>query len=504
MLAKSCDHKLDDIISAMEDAAKAYEIADESDLETAMRAQIQQLRDQLKTQQDLDFARQRAIDKEAIADAKYALSQFDDAMGIYIELVSDFAAVNDVNGSGRVASGISKCRRGLLLECVKQNNEDLLQLAVQLAAEEPEEWSDVNDDEVGVTSGSKVVPRFSSTTTTRAITLVEAPPAICCNELWPMPDRTTWDPAVSLFSPLEIIDEHSEVVSVSVDVGAVLDKRELVIVRHKRMLPDGRFVMLEYSVPSAHMQHFYQGGLHKDDDEDDTEASASAATSSDAGTSLFGGLFGGDTDSPELEHPAAQEPKKPELYLWAEIVSSVSNDFRSTVTVIRSADLLLAGGGFLGSVMSAARSLMSENPSQTVARAIAVKYAKKSLMGLMHDADTLLSLGAFDESLQKYISAEERAKYLDDSEFIVRANVGKSNCLRGKERMALVDRNRVKQAQHGLGDLLSRANKLRAEVHLPNLEADDTWLLYFESAFNKAAKRSEIEAKVDQIHEELT
>jgi hypothetical protein len=335
---------------------------------------------------------------------------------------------------------------------VKQNNEDLLQLALQLAAEEPEEWSDVNDDEVGVTSGSKVVPRFSSTTTTRAITLVEAPPAICCNELWPMSDRTTWDPAVSLFSPLEIIDEHSEVVSVSVDVGAVLDKRELVIVRHKRMLPDGRFVMLEYSVPSAHMQHFYQGGLHKDDDEDDTEASASAATSSDAGTSLFGGLFGGDTDSPELEHPAAQEPKKPELYLWAEIVSSVSIDFRSTVTVIRSADLLLAGGGFLGSVMSAARSLMSENPSQTVARAIAVKYAKKSLIGLMHDADTLLSLGAFDESLQKcaasvypvsdnfhsiyrYISAEERAKYLDDSEFIVRANVGKSNCLRGKERM---------------------------------------------------------------------
>ena len=35
---------------------------------------------------------------------------------------------------------------------------------------------------------------------------------------------------------------------------------------------------------------------------------------------------------------------------------------------------------------------------------------------------------------------------------------------------------------------LVRANKLRAEVHLPNLEADDTWLLYFESAFNKAAK----------------
>jgi hypothetical protein len=88
---------------------------------------------------------------------------------------------------------------------------------------------------------------------------------------------------------------------------------------------------------------------------------------------------------------------------------------------------------------------------------------------------------------------------------------------------ALADRNRVKQTQHGLGDMLTRsaeqsvhvlraaflgcllfmccfrcsflsrsltlvrANKLRAEVHLPSMEADDTWLQYFESAFKKAA-----------------
>jgi len=422
-------------------------------LETAMRAQIQQLRDQLKTQQDRDYARQRAIDKEAIADAKYGLSQFNDAMGIYLELVSDFAAVNDVNGSGRVASGVSKCRRGLLIECVKQNNEDLLQLALQLAAEEPEEWSDVNDDEVSVTSGSKVVSQFPSTTTTRAVTLVEAPPAICCNELWPMPDRATWDPAVSMSSRLEIIDEHSEVASLSVDVGVALDKREFVVVRHKRMLPDGRFVMLEYSVPSEHMQHFYQGNLPKDGNDDDAEATVSATASSD-GTSFFEGLFGVNAEGPAPEQPASKEPNKPEMHLWAEIVSSVANDFRSTVTVIRSAQLLLGGGGLLGSAFSAARSLLGENSSHTVARAIAVKYAKKALMGLFHDADTLLSLGAFDESLQKcaaisfrvsdgfhsicrFISAEDRAKYLEDSESIVRANVGKSNCLRGKERMVL-------------------------------------------------------------------
>ena len=73
---------------------------------------------------------------------------------------------------------------------------------------------------------------------------------------------------------------------------------------------------------------------------------------------------------------------------------------------------------------------------------------------------------------------------------------------------------------------LFRANKLRAEVQLPSMQADDSWLRYFESAFDKAAKvrlnslgfaecllyctrrslsmqRSVIDAQVDQIHEEL-
>jgi hypothetical protein len=77
--------------------------------------------------------------------------------------------------------------------------------------------------------------------------------------------------------------------------------------------------------------------------------------------------------------------------------------------------------------------------------------------------------------------------------------------------------------------MLFRANKLRAEVQLPNMQADDSWLHYFESAFEKAAKvccvssccavlqlffaiishslqvqTSEMVAKVDQIHEELS
>jgi hypothetical protein len=34
----------------------------------------------------------------------------------------------------------------------------------------------------------------------------------------------------------------------------------------------------------------------------------------------------------------------------------------------------------------------------------------------------------------------------------------------------------------------NRANKLRAEVALPSMQADDSWLRYFESAFDKAAK----------------
>lgn len=136
------------------------------------------------------------------------------------------------------------------------------------------------------------------------------------------------------------------------------------------------------------------------------------------------------------------------------------------------------------------------------------------------------------------MSAGERAKALEDNDSILRANEGKSNCLRGKERAVrlscrgtrlgsklhidlihfsviqlLQDRNRVKAGQQGLGDLLSRwvpciaehqtcfcillvlllltlcsANKLRAEVQLPSMQADDSWLKYFESAFAKAAK----------------
>ena len=39
--------------------------------------------------------------------------------------------------------------------------------------------------------------------------------------------------------------------------------------------------------------------------------------------------------------------------------------------------------------------------------------------------------------MRRFICAEDRAKYLEDSESIVRAKVGKSNCLRGKERMVL-------------------------------------------------------------------
>jgi hypothetical protein len=36
--------------------------------------------------------------------------------------------------------------------------------------------------------------------------------------------------------------------------------------------------------------------------------------------------------------------------------------------------------------------------------------------------------------------------------------------------------------------ILCRANKLRAEVQLPSMQADDSWLRYFENAFDKAAK----------------
>ena len=76
--------------------------------------------------------------------------------------------------------------------------------------------------------------------------------------------------------------------------------------------------------------------------------------------------------------------------------------------------------------------------------------------------------------------------------------------------------------------MLCRANKLRAEVQLPSMQADDSWLRYFENAFDKAAKvrhvfvyphsifkfsrapahynkiqASDITAQVDQINEEL-
>jgi hypothetical protein len=40
----------------------------------------------------------------------------------------------------------------------------------------------------------------------------------------------------------------------------------------------------------------------------------------------------------------------------------------------------------------------------------------------------------------------------------------------------------------GTGLIVFRANKIRAEVQLPSLQADDSWLRYFESAFDKAAK----------------
>ena len=464
MLAKPKDHKVEDIINAMNDAAKAFEDAGESDLEMAMRAQMQQLMDQAKSERERAYMRQRAIDKEAKADAKYASSEFNDALGIYLELVSDYGVVNDVNGVGRVSSSVTKCRRELLLECVKQLNEDLVRFTLQLVSDEPEEWSDVHDDEVGVTSGSKVLSRFPSTSTTRAVSLVEASSAICCNELWPMRDRATWDPALSSFLVLEMIDEHSEVGRATVDLGAAYEKRSLVIVRHKRMSPDGRFVMLEYSLPSEHMQYLYPE--HSRDDENgssDVEAaSVSGVKSSSADTpGLFGSFFRLDDDvekeSVLLETPTVVKPSQPQMYLWAEVVGRVDNDFRSTVHVIRSSDLIIGGGGVLGSVLSAVKNLVSVNPSYTVARAIAIKYARNALMGLFRDADTLLSLGAFDEALQKcafrllftadlsvighfcrYTDAEGRSKALEDSDCILRANEGKSNCLRGKERMVRV------------------------------------------------------------------
>jgi hypothetical protein len=37
--------------------------------------------------------------------------------------------------------------------------------------------------------------------------------------------------------------------------------------------------------------------------------------------------------------------------------------------------------------------------------------------------------------IRRYTSAERRAQSLEDSDSIIRANEGKSNCLRGKERM---------------------------------------------------------------------
>jgi hypothetical protein len=128
----------------------------------------------------------------------------------------------------------------------------------------------------------------------------------------------------------------------------------------------------------------------------------------------------------------------------------------------------------------------------------------------------------------RYTSAEGRARALEDSDSILRANEGKSKCLRGKERMvrvlfvanfffdlivclfAVAQRPQpcqawagcIRQSAHKVGAqlqiiflfgiiermMLCRANKLRAEVQLPNMQADDSWLQYFESAFEKAAK----------------
>jgi tetratricopeptide (TPR) repeat protein len=411
MLVNHKDHKLEDIISAMNDAAKAYEEAGEYDLEMAMRSQMQQLRNQAKSEEERAFLRQRAIDKEAVADAKYASSLFNDALGMYIELCSEYGAVNDVNGVGRVTSGATKCRRGLLVECIKQLNEELVAFTLQVVAEEPEEWSDVHDDEVSVTSGSKVLTRFPSTTTTRAVSLIEASPAVCCNELWPMPDRVTWDPVLSSFSVLEMIDEHSEIGQAIVDVGAAYEKRSLIVVRHKRMSPDGRFVLLEYSLPLEHMHYLYpdhsRGDARSGSDVEAGAASVTKVTSADP-SGLFGSLFHfdefEDKENPPIEIPESVKPSQPQIHLWAEVVCRMDNDFRSTVHVIRSSDFIIGGGGLLGSVLSAVKNLVSANPSHTVARAIAIKYARNALLGLFRDADTLLSLGAFDEALQKYAS----------------------------------------------------------------------------------------------------
>jgi hypothetical protein len=401
MLARSKDHKLEDILAAINDAANAYEAAGESDLELAMRSQKQQLLNQANFDQNRAYLLQRAIDKEAIADAKYASSQFNDALAIYLELVADFEAVRDVSGVGRVSSSVAKCRRGLLVEFVQQNNDDMVRLALQLAAEEPEEWSDYHDSEVSVTSGSKTVSLFPSVTSTRAVSLVEAPPAVCCNDLWPMHDRASWDPAVSSFSVLEVVDEHSEVGAAVIDVGAAYEVRSLIIVRHKRMLSDGRFVMLEYSLPSTLMHLLYRvGSRNLDHDSGILEELAPVSASIPSGASFFGSLFrGNDEQQVPVAEPA--QSRQPQIYLWAEIVGSVVNDFRSTVNVIRSADLLIGGGGLLGSVVTAMKSFVGGNPAHAVARSISLKYAKSTLRRLLHDADTLLSLGAFDESLQK-------------------------------------------------------------------------------------------------------
>jgi tetratricopeptide (TPR) repeat protein len=113
MLARHKDYKIEDIISAMNDAAKAYEAAGEFDLEMAMRGQMQQMLDKVKADEERERLRQQAIDKESIADARYASSQFNEALSIYLELAADFGAVSDFNGVGRVSSGATKCRRGL-------------------------------------------------------------------------------------------------------------------------------------------------------------------------------------------------------------------------------------------------------------------------------------------------------------------------------------------------------------------------------------------------------
>jgi hypothetical protein len=225
-----------------------------------------------------------------------------------------------------------------------------------------------------------------------------------------MSDRPTWDATVSSFSVLEMIDEHSEVGRVTIDAGAAYEKRSLIIARHKRMTSDGRFVMLEYSLPYEHAHHLYADDSKNDDNEIvDAEEVQAPSSEADAG-SFFGSLFRADDerDEPstvEKSDPvkdAGKTPAQPQMYLWAEIVSSVENDFRSAVNVIRSSDLVIGGGGLLGSVLSAMKSLVSANPSHSVARGIALKYAKNALMGLLRDADTLLSMGAFDEALEKF------------------------------------------------------------------------------------------------------